>query len=69
MQFATETREEDLKNLASSRQLDGVDNMTVDGNFEAKEIDSNKGKLEGSLKDLESLEKELKDAVKSDKKD
>lgn len=51
------------------RQLDAMANMTVDGDFEAKEMKENKAKLEESLKDLDKLSEELQSASKADAKD
>lgn len=44
-------------------------NMTVDGEFEAKEMKENKEKLEESLKDLDELSDELQTAVKAEKEE
>ena len=44
-------------------------NMTVDGNFEAKEMQKNKEKLEESLKELDGLQDELNTAIKAEKEE
>ena len=41
--------------------------MTVDGNFEAKELKMQREQLEGSVKELDKLEGELKSAAKEEK--
>ena len=45
-----------------------MDNMEIDGNFEAKELTEGRERLKKHLEDLDTLRGELKQAVKSDTK-
>lgn len=43
-----------------------MENMAVDGNFEAKELEEGKERLKKHLEELDSLKGELKEAVKAE---